>query len=360
MDPPRGGSDYQRWPVDPRGASLYWASLNKGKRSVCIDYRIPEGHELFVALVTAPGPEAGVFLDNMVGRARLTYEEPRDRRADMIHVHVQGHADGRPAVDYTVNAGVGISDMTGSENAGAPVNQVLPAWGLLTGMTAATGEGARIDLALADVALSGVGNLGWLAEAELAGRGRQRHGNHVYGSFGVDCATADGRRVMVVALAEGQWSALCRVTDTAAVFEALEASLGVDLNTESDRYRLREVIVAILRPWFVARRYADASRELDEARVLWEPFRSMAETAHDARLDAGSVAAEIQQPGVGPMLATSSPLRWDVVDRSPHPAPLLGADTEAVLAEVLRLTGHEIGRLHDNDVVGLASSGDAR
>lgn len=371
VDPPKGGSDYQRWPVDPQGASLYWASLNKGKRSVTIDYRTPEGHELFAGLVTAAGAGRGIFLDNMVGRFRLTYDELRQRRADVIHVHVQGHGDGRPAVDYTVNAGVGIPDMTGPENAGAPVNQVLPAWDLLTGMTAATGilsaayrrattgEGAKIDLALADVALSAVGNLGWLAEAELAGRGRLRHGNHVYGSFGVDFATSDGRRVMVVALTEGQWSALCRVTGTAAVFEALEASLGVDLNSESDRYRLRETIAAILRPWFATRRYADASRELDEARVLWGPYRSMAEAAHEARADAASVAAEIQQPGVGPMLATSSPMRWDTVDRAPRPAPLLGADTEQVLAEVLGLGDPEVGRLHDRGVVG-GGAGDPR
>lgn len=255
--------------------------------------------------------------------------------------------------------------MTGPENAWTPVNQVLPAWDLLTGMTAATGvlsavhrrsmtgEGSRIDLALADVALSAVGSLGWLAEAELAGRGRLRHGNHVYGSFGADFATADGHRVMVVALTEGQWSALCRVTDTAAVFAALEASLGVDLNTESDRYRLRETIAAILRPRFASRRFTDASRELDDARVLWGPYRSMAETAQDARADTSSVAAEIEQPGVGPMLATSSPLRWDVVDGSPRPAPLLGEDTEAVLSEVLRLTDQEIGRLHEMHVVAL-------
>lgn len=97
VDLPRGGSDYQRWPVDPRGASLYWASLNKGKRSVSIDYRTPEGHELFSALVTTSGPGGGIFLDNMVGRARVTYEELRARRDDVIHVHVQGHADGTPS-----------------------------------------------------------------------------------------------------------------------------------------------------------------------------------------------------------------------------------------------------------------------
>jgi 2-methylfumaryl-CoA isomerase len=331
VDLPGGGSDYRRWPVDARGASLYWANLNKGKRSVTIDFRTPAGRELLTELVTAPGPESGIFLDNMVGRARLRYEALRSRRPDMIHVHVQGHADGSPAVDYTVNAGVGIPEMTGPENAGAPVNQVLPAWDLLTGMTAATGvlaavhrrnltgEGSRIDLALADVALSAVGSLGWLAEAELAGTARPRHGNHVYGSFGVDFSTSDGCRVMVVALTEGQWHALCQVTDTSRVFEALEASLGVDLNDEADRYRLRETIAAILRPWFAARLLREVSQELDKARVLWGPYRSMLDAVRLARKDGDSVVAEVDQPGVGAMLASANPLRWeDCVESQPR------------------------------------------
>ena len=368
IDLPQGGSDYQRWPVDPQGASLYWASLNKGKRSVTIDFRTPEGRELLMALATAPGPDAGIFLDNMVGRARLSYEALRERRQDMIHLHLQGHANGRPAVDYTVNAGVGIPDMTGPEDTGVPVNQVLPAWDLLTGMTAATGilaalrrravtgEGAQIDLALADVAISAVGSLGWLAEAELAGRGRPRHGNHVYGSFGVDFATSDGRRVMVMALTEGQWRALCRVTGTTKVFEALESSLGVDLNQEADRYRLRETIAAILRPWFSQRTLSEASRELDVARVLWGPYRSMSEAARLARGSERPVVAPIDQPGVGVMLASASPLRWHSEVRPPEAAPLLGADTEPVLAEVLGLSPGEIGRLHDTGVVAAHDS----
>lgn len=368
VDLPKGGSDYQRWPIDPKGASLYWANLNKGKRSVTIDYRQPEGRELFTALVTAPGPGGGIFLDNMVGRTKLSYEELQGRRSDLIHLHVQGAHDGTPAVDYTVNAGVGIPDMTGPENTGEPVNQVLPAWDLLTGMTAATGvlaalhrrtltgEGAYIDLALADVALSGVGNLGWLAEAELEGRGRLRHGNHVYGSFGVDFSTADNRRVMVVALTEGQWRALCKVTDTARVFDVLASSLDADLNDEADRYRLRETIAAILRPWFAVRTMDDVSRELDDAKVLWGPYRSMTEAAQLARQDPRSVAREIYQPGVGPMLASATPLRWDKELLPPRAAPTLGADTEEVLTEVLALTQADIGRLAAQGVVGAAAS----
>lgn len=363
VDLPQGGGDRGRWPVDAHGNSLYWPSLNKGKRSLALDFRRPEGRELLLALATAPGPDAGVYLDNVAGRARLRYEELTERRPDAIHIHVQGMPGGKPAVDYTVNAGVGVPDMTGPKDHGAPVNHVLPAWDFLCGMTAATGllaalhrrgrtgEGTGMDLALADVALSAVGNLGWLAEAHLAGHGRERHGNHTYGSFGVDFPTADGRRVMVVALTPGQWEALCRATGTGEVFKALEPALGADLSTEADRFRLRETIEAILRPWFATRTLAEVSARLDEAHALWGPYRDMSEAVRLALDEPDSVVSEIDQPGIGPMVASAGPLRLAGSVVPPRPAPLLGADTDSVLSEDLGLSAGEIGRLHDAGIV---------
>ena len=59
-----GGLDYRRWPVTEEGVSLYWAGLNKGKRSIAINLSKPEGRELATTLITAPGDDAGIFLSN--------------------------------------------------------------------------------------------------------------------------------------------------------------------------------------------------------------------------------------------------------------------------------------------------------
>jgi 2-methylfumaryl-CoA isomerase len=364
VDPPGGAADINRWPLSAQGTSLFWTGLNKGKRSVTIDHRTPVGRELLLALVTAPGECGGIYLDNMVGRHRLTYDDLLTRRPDAIHVHVEGRRNGAPAVDYTVNAEVGVPQMTGPEGTRGPVNHVLPAWDLLTGVTAATavvtalvhrqrtGEGSLVDLALADIALSGVGSMGWLAEAEGAGRARPKHGNHMFGSFGVDFETSDGHRVMVVALTQRQWHALRDVTETGPVFSALEQVLDADLDSEGHRYRLRETIASVLRPWFLQRDFDTVRSMLDRAQVLWSPYLDMAQTARRARLDEESVAAEIEQPGVGPMLATGAPWRWNEHVRRPEPAPRLAEQTEQVMAEVLALSTVEIGRLREQGVLG--------
>jgi len=365
VDPPGGASDFKRWPLAQSGASLFWSNLNKGKKSVVIDFRRPEGRELLKSLIVAPGSSAGIVIDNLVGRSRVEHDELAALRSDVISAHVEGRADGRPAVDYTINAEVGLPLMTGPAEVQSPINHVLPAWDLLTGMTVAmsvlaatrnreaTGQGARLEIALADVALAGIGTLGWLAEADLAGRARPRHGNHMFGSFGVDFQTSDGRRVMVVALTEGQWRALCRVTQTVELFAELEKVLQADLQQEADRYRLRETIAAILGPWFEGREFGTVCRLLDEAHVLWSPYRDTAEVAALAKSDPLGIADVVDQPGIGPMLATGRPLRWDGKKVGPSVSSALGADTTEVLAEVLSLSRSDIHRLIDDEIVAL-------
>jgi 2-methylfumaryl-CoA isomerase len=365
VDPLGGAADFHRWPVSQRtGESLYWTALNKGKRSVAVDLRAPEGRELIIALATAPGPDAGIVVDNQVGRPWLSYDALTQKRSDLIQVHIQGHADGRPAVDYTVNPEVGVPDITGPPGVAEPVNHVLPAWDLLTGMTAVTGllaalhrrersgQGSFLQIALADVALAGVASMGWLAEADEQGN-RPRHGNHVYGSFGVDFATSDGQRVMVVALTARQWEALRTVTHTQAVFAALEDALGVDLAVETDRYQLRETIAAVLRPWFSARTLAEVTRDLEAAQVLWSRYRTMPEVVSNFRdRSSPSVLAEVDQPGIGSVVSARSPLRNGPEYGCTAVAPRLGQHSDEVLAEVLGLSDAELGRLHDDRILG--------
>src|ERR671932_1168343 len=68
FDPIGGGLDCKRWPITADGQSLFWAGLNKGKRSIQVDLTSPEGRELVLELIAAPGEDAGMFLTNFPAR----------------------------------------------------------------------------------------------------------------------------------------------------------------------------------------------------------------------------------------------------------------------------------------------------
>ena len=141
IDPLRGGIDHHRWPVTDSGASIYWAGLNKAKRSVALALDKPEGRELAKAIATAPGPGAGTVLTNLPPLPGLDYASLKAARADMIMLRLIGNRDGSAAVDYTVNAASGFPLVTGpqpNEGRGAPINNVLPAWDVATGLYLST------------------------------------------------------------------------------------------------------------------------------------------------------------------------------------------------------------------------------
>jgi len=77
-----GGLDAKRWPLAPSGRSLFWAGLNKGKRSIAVDMRSPEGRELITQIITAPGEDAGLFLTNLRVQGWMDYETLVQHRRD--------------------------------------------------------------------------------------------------------------------------------------------------------------------------------------------------------------------------------------------------------------------------------------
>ena len=365
IDLPGGGLDHHRWPVTAEGVSLFWAGLNKGKKSFCVDFRKPEGRELVSALICAPGEEAGLFLTNLKVKGWTDFPTLSQRRADVIVASVLGTREGGPAVDYTVNPGCGFPMATGPEGSAEPVAHVLPAWDCVTGQMAAlgllaaerrrrmTGRGGEIELALKDVALAMLGNLGIIGEVAVNGVDRPKYGNALYGAFGKDFVCADGGRVMVIGLTLRQWQAILKATGTGAAIEALAARLGADLSQEGARFEAREAIAAVLAPWFAARPAAEAGAALEAAGATWSPFRSFAGAlAEDPDLsEANPMFATVSHPGVGPLLTPGSPFAATGAPRAtPAPAPSLGQDTEAILAEVLGLGGAALGRLFDEGV----------
>ena len=369
IDPVGGAIDHNRWPVTDSGASLYWAGLNKAKRSVALALDKPEGRELARAIATAPGAGGGIVLTNLPPRPGLDYASLKAKRADVIMLRLTGNRDGSAAVDYTVNAASGFPLVTGN-NAGSgagalPVNHVLPAWDIAAGLylatallaaerhRARTGAGQEVTAALSDVMLATVGHLGYVGDVHVNGRARPAIGNDLYGSFGRDFATADGRRVMVIALTPRQWRAIGRATGLADKLAMIGDMLEVDLDTETGRYEARDAIAALLARWCARKTLAEIREAFDGSGVLWGPFQDFVGLVRDDPRCSpqNPLFAEVDQPGIGRYPMPGLPLDFSASPREPtRPAPRLGEHTDQVLSEVLGLSAGEIARLRDAGV----------
>jgi 2-methylfumaryl-CoA isomerase len=361
-----GGPDFGRWPKAANGVSLYWESLNKGKKSIAVDLGRPEGRELAQRLAAAPGENGGLFVTNYPVGGFFAHDKLAALRPDLISLRVMGWEDGRPALDYTVNAALGIPMQTGPASLGdQPVNHMLPAWDLLTGAYAAfallaaerrrraNGKGQEIRLPLADVAIMSLGHMGNIAEAVTTGASRPRLGNDVFGAFGRDFKIKDGR-LMIVAISGRQWTGLLEALGVADAVTALEADLGVSFaRDEGVRFTWRDKLYPILEPVLAQRTEAELAPVFDRLGVCWGPYRSLNEALTDDQIAAGNPLLQtIDQPS-GEVYPSAGPaLNFAGLERgTPGQAPTLGQHTDEVLAELLGMPSGEIGRLHDQKLV---------
>jgi 2-methylfumaryl-CoA isomerase len=364
IDPIGGNIDYRRWPVAPNGDSLYWASLNKAKRSVALALDTPAGREIAQAIIAAPGKDAGILLTNLPASGWMDYATLSAKRADLIMLRLTGNYDGSGAVDYTVNCASGFPIATGFDE--RPINHVLPAWDIAAGLYLSTGllaaerarsrngQGQEVTLSLSDVMLASVGNLGYLADVQVNDNVRPPMGNDLYGALGRDFATADGRRIMIVAISNRQWRAIGKATGLTDALAMIGPRLNVDLNSESGRFHARADIFAVLDGWCAARSLAEVAAAFEGSGVLWGPYQDFKQLLRDdPRCSlANPMFGAVTQSSVDGVLTAGSPLGFgNALRRPPTAAPLLGQDTDAVLAEVLGLSAAAIGKLHDAGTV---------
>jgi 2-methylfumaryl-CoA isomerase len=277
-----------------------------------------------------------------------------------------GWADGSQGMDYTINAALGLPQMTGPLDDARPVNHVLAAWDLLTGAYCAfglvsallarmrTGQGREIRAPLSDIGAATMANLGFTAEAMLSGHQRPRMGNDVFGAFGRDFTTRDGQTLMLLAITPKQWSKALEALGLPGEIAALEAELGVSFATDEGlRFTHRGRLYPLFERAFAQRTAAELAPAFDAGGVTWGAYQPLEAALQDPRLYKDNPAFEalrhpsgLSYPAPGAMATIPQDRRGPV-----QPAPRLGQHTDEVLAEILDMSAGEIGRLHDAGVV---------
>lgn len=296
--------------VEPPGGEIsrqvsdsYFASLNRNKRSVCLDLRSAEGQARLAELVT----DSHALLVNMkpsaIKKLGLTYENLRAHNPKIVCVALTGYGlDGGddPAFDYVIQAATGVAAMTGDPDA-PPTLPGYSAADNSTGLTAAlgllakivSGQGGQVEVCLRDVMLS---QLNYRAAAYLNdGVAPKRHpfGAHSYYVPAQLFPTADGHLALFITH-DGFWRSF-----------AAEAGL-TGFATMAERAAARDDVLAVVTAALAGDTAVNWERRLKPLGIPAAAVRSLPEALEDTPevvVDAGDfrlVASPIRIAGFDP------------------------------------------------------------
>jgi crotonobetainyl-CoA:carnitine CoA-transferase CaiB-like acyl-CoA transferase len=359
-----GGGDFMReiGPfVDTEDGpySLFWAVEGRGRKSVTVDLRHPEGQDVARRLLATADVLVENFRPGTLERWNLA---PADLDPRVVTVRIStfgqdGPYSPRPGLDRLGIGYGGLLHLTGYPDR-PPVRVGVTISDYLTGVFAAHaataalyardvrgGAGAVIDAALYGSVLR---ILEWTLPAyDRLGVVRSREGNRLANSAPLDnYPTADGRFVCIVAGSDANFARLC---DAMGRPELLEDARFSKL---SDRAAHADVVNGIVAEWTAS---LDAGT-IEEACVAHDVPVATAYTAADVFAD-GHMAARgdlvtVEDPVAGPLRMQAPFPRFVGVDAAaPAGAPRLGEHTDAVLGELLGLDGKDLARLREQGIV---------
>lgn len=346
VEDPRYGGDVGRTvpPYRVDGTSLFFESFNRGKRSIALDLRRPEGRETFEKLV----PDIDAVFCNLRGdqaaRLGLRYADLRHLNPRLVSCSLSGFGQtgpraGEGTYDYVIQALAGWMSLTGEPDA-PPTKTGLSmvdwsggyvaAIALLGGLFRAhrTGRGCDCDISLFETALALLGYVGtWTASRDEYEPRRMPHSAHPSIVPFQAIAAADGWLVVACAK-EKFWRALCVTIGRPDLLEDPRYS------DFGGRHEHRDELISELETTFCQRSVAEWTTLLGAARVPCGPVNTVRAALRDPQASARGVLQYLEHPALGTVAHIASPLRVSTGVRPPSVAPRFGADTASVMREV--------------------------
>ncbi len=357
---PGRGDDAREFGPFANGVSGYFASVNRGKRSITLNLKSSEGKAIFLRLAE----KADVLIENyrpgVMERLGLDYESLRPTNPRLIYAAVSGFGQSgpyshRPAYDAVIQGMSGLMSITGDEDGlparvGVSIGDLSAAAFAVIGVLAAlhqrdrTGTGQMVDVAMLDSLIALLENAisRYSITGEVPGRLGTRHPSITpFQAFD----TADGQ--VVVAIGNDQlFSSFCRLVG--------EEQLATDPRFCSNSLRtgnhadLQEEMGAIIRrrptAWWL--------EHLEREGIPSGPINTVADMAHDPQVNAREMIQEVMDPVAGLMHMAGIPIKLsDTPGAVVGPAPALGQHTEEVLGELLGLSAEKVAGLRERGVV---------
>lgn len=354
VEEPGKGDDTRGWPPFAGGEATYFMAVNRGKKSLTLNLKAPEGQDILRRLIR----RADVLLENFrpgtmerlgFGWERLRVENPRLVYCSISGFGESGPEASRPGYDLIVQGESGIMDLTGFPD-GPPVKVGNSIADLVSGMAAAQGialallarerggRGQKVEIGMLDVMASLLtyqAGLYWNAGGRPGRRGNQHPSIVPYEVFQAQDA------YLTLGVANNSlWERLC------GALGRPDLAKDPRFDTEARRVQNRDALIPLLNAELGNRPAAEWLERLDRAGVPAGRIKSVGEVCESPHLKARGMTVTLAHPKAGPITVMGVPIRlWGTPGAPSAPPPLLGQHTEEILTRLLRMPRARVERL---------------
>ncbi|MBL8547164.1 MAG: CoA transferase [Hyphomonadaceae bacterium] len=359
IERPGAGDDTRSWGPpfidNGEGDAAYYIAANRNKRSVAINFAIPEG----AALIRKLAPHCQIFVENFrpgsLKKYGLDFQSIAKINPAMVYCSITGFGQTgpyakRPGYDYIIQGMGGLMSLTGEPD-GEPMKSAVAVADLFTGMYSVTtilaalrhaertGQGQQLDVSLLDCQIAMLANLG--SSYLVSNEHPQRYGNqHAAIAPYQVVATADGHIILAVGN-DGQFRDFCKAAGAALCDDDAFA-------TNEQRVVHRAALTAALAPIMSTRTTSDWIARLEAADVPCGPINTLDQVYADPQVVARNAVANVVRPGGANIRLTNNPVRMSATPPTLRLAPpVLGQDTHAALQELLGTSEAELQDLHN-------------
>ena len=348
---------------DNSDRSFYYVQQNRGKKSVCLDVRKPEGLALAHELVKHVDVVVENFKPGVIAEMGMGFEALKAIKPDIILCSISalgqsGPLSGKPGYDYIAQAYAGVTSMIGDPDE-PPYVPLLGLGDVSTGVHGAlailaalrhrdrTGRGQHLDIGLLDVYYH-CHEMNVITHSGTHGRvNPQRAGRHLTYMCPAGVFRASGGRDITIMAFLHHWKDLCAAMN--------RPDLAADPTLDSDPKRLerRAEVIAIIETWLQGfSDPAEAIAILEAHNVPCAPVLSVAESMVEPHLVQRGTIRTIDDPLAGSFEVPGFPLRFsDFPEPLPLTAPTLGQHNDDVLTGLLGKSEEDVARLRAAGVV---------
>ena len=344
------------------GSSLYYANVNRNKKSVTLNLKDPKGKEMFLALVKKADVVVENYRPGVMDRMGLGYEVLKEANERIIYAAVSGfgsygRCSARPGYDIIAQAYGGLMSITGEPDGdplrvGTAIGDVLGGMNLTIGILTAlharelSGKGQRVDVALVDSVVSSLetGTQRYFASGKLP----RRIGNRYASAYPYDSFRAKDGNFVIGCGNDKLFHLLCTkvlhredlLTDPRFLSNALRGENHAALKVEVEK-------------WSTTLTKEEAYEAINAAGVPASPINDLYQVSHDPHIvEDREMFIPVKHPVIGDMRVNGNPVKLlDMMPEVRTCAPALGQHNEEIYGQLLGMDKAQLEALEKDHVI---------